>query len=165
MDSKEKKRGRPIISGKSPQDKKKSRQEKTSLDKMTEKVSGNIDSSFNEHYHYLKEVLPSNLDELYHLRVQLEPSSSIMTSSEIDGMIENNLKYLNGNDEHFKKIHETFETFVNDDMDEVLLALLENFADKVNILLQEKKEKVHSIIRKSIGIKMFPELKDETSKD
>lgn len=160
MDSKEKKRGRPSNPGKSPYDKKKSKCENTSLDDMTKKVSNNIDSAFDEHYHYLKEALPSNLDELYQLRLQLEPESSVSSLSEIDDLIKDEIKLLNGNDEYFKKIHQTFEQFVNDDMDDVVMDILNLFADKVSILLRHKKDKVNSIIRKSIGIKMFPELKE-----
>ena len=165
MDNKDKKRGRPAISGKSPIDekKKKHKTEKVSLDEMVSKVSNNMESSFTEHYDWLQEVLPTNLNELYQLRVKLEPDPSVMTLCEIDDMIDDNMKYLNGNDELFKKIHKTFENFVDDDMDDVILTLLENFTDKVKVLLQEKKNRVNSIIRRSIGMKMFPELREKSS--
>lgn len=157
---KEKKRGRPSIV-KSPRDEKKKKlnSEKVSLDKIITKVSNNLVSSFDVHNDWLQEVLPASLEELYRLRVELEPDTRVMPLCEINDMINSNIAHLNGNDELFKKIHELFENFVNDDMEEIVLVLLENFNDKVKILIEEKKERVNAIIRKSIGIKMFPELK------
>lgn len=151
---KEKKRGRPSMDEK----KKKQKTSKVSLDEMVSKVSKNLNSSFVYHNDWLQEVLPQNLEDLYKLRVELEPNSSVMPLSEMDDIIAENLKYLNNNDELFSKIHKSFQDFVNDDMDDVVLTLLENFADKIKILIEIRKEKVGAIIRKSIGFKMFPEL-------
>jgi len=151
----EKKRGRPSLDGK-----KKKPKTKITVEELYDKVSKNLDSPFVYHNDWLQEILPTNLEELYNLRLSLEPNNNVMPLSEMNKMITDNLDHLNGNYEMFQKIHKSFENFVDDNMEDVILTLLENFVDKVKILLEIRKEKVHSIIRKSIGVKMFPELKN-----
>jgi hypothetical protein len=151
----EKKRGRPSLDGK-----KKKQKTKISLEEISDKVSKNLDSPFVYHNDWLQEILPTNLEELYNLRLSLEPNNSVIPLSEINMMITDNLEHLNGNVEMFEKINNSLENFVDDNMEDVILTLLENFTDKVKVLIENRKEKVHSIIRKSIGVKMFPELKN-----
>lgn len=157
---KDKKRGRPSTEEK----KKKHKNEKLSIDDIMLKVSNNMGSSFSSHNDFLQSNLPDDIDELFDLRKKMEHDKTIMTVDEIDSMINDNLTHCNGNDKLLSEIHQIFKDFVDDNYEDVLLVLLENFSDKVKILVEEKKNKVKAIIRKSIGIKMFPELKTTSMK-
>ena len=159
MDTTEKKRGRPSTSEKNKKQKKRN----FTLQELMAFVSKNLNSPFSDHNIWLQENLPENLEDLYKLRVFLEPKKSNFTQSEIDNIISRNILYLNGNDKSFTEIHQLFDHFVNDHMEEHILTLLENYRDKVNFLVEKRNEKVCGIIRKSIGIKMFPELLDNNN--
>jgi hypothetical protein len=108
----------------------------------------------------LQENLPDSKQDLFDLIVKLTPKDDVINLEDINDEISNKLKDLNGNDEQFSKIDDMLEDFVADGMEKQILDVLNIFIVKVNALCENKEEKIRAIIRKSIGLKMFPELKE-----
>jgi len=165
---KDKKRGRPS-NAKSPYNVKNKKTKGdaivinpiVSLDEIVAKVSLNLNFSFIHHHTWLNEVLPLDKEDLCKMAGELEANVGDITLSDIDRDISANITDLNNNSHHFDEINDLIEVFVDDDMDEKLLGVLQGFIDKVKFLREEKLKKAYAIIRKSICIKMFPELKSD----
>lgn len=154
---KQKKRGRPSLCEKSN---KKPKNNENIIEFLENKVSMNTSSSFSIHNSWLQENLPDTKQELFDLIVKLTPKDDVMNLEDINDEISNKFKELNGNDEQFFKIDDMLEDFVADGMEEQILDVLNVLIVKVKALRENKEEKMRAIIRKSIGLKMFPELKE-----
>lgn len=154
---KQKKRGRPSLCEKSN---KKPKDNSNVIENMVNKVSINTSSSFAVHNDWLQENLPDSEKELFDLIIKLKPKEEVTKLEEVDDEISEKLKGLNGNYEMFSKIDEMLEDFVSDNLEEQILDVLNIYTVKVKLLAEIKEEKVRAIIRKSIGLKMFPELKE-----
>lgn len=157
-----KRKGRPPSNAKL----KKSRKEY--YDEAFQTVKDNLYSSdFMKHHNWLKEYFPNDMEELFQLRLIVEPKTNtdnLLQLEESDAMIQSRASLLKGNSDFVDSFNENISSWVDEGIGDNILELLRLLSDKVIIMQRSKKEQVHTIMRKSIGLLMFPDLqvKDST---